>query len=177
MTRILIFGALAVATPALAATGFQDTAALDRAVTGFTGQATGEIGGARTQVDTRLRLKACPMVTMAWRSAAHDAVVVSCTGPEWRIFVPVRAAPAAASIAASPATIAVPVAKPVIVIKRNDPIVVEAGGSGFAIQRDGIAMGDAPVGGRFLVKIDGAKAPIQAVAIEPGRATLPGWSE
>ena len=176
MTRILVLAALAVATPALAATDFQDTAALDRAVTGFTGQATGEIGGARTQVDTRLRLKACPMVTMAWRSAAHDAVVVSCTGPEWRIFVPVRAAPAAAAPIAA-AAITAPLAKPVIVIKRNDPIVVEAGGSGFAIQRDGIAMGDAPAGGRFLVKIDGAKGPIQAVAIEPGRATLPGWSE
>ncbi|VVT06736.1 conserved exported hypothetical protein [Sphingomonas sp. EC-HK361] len=176
MTRFLTLAALAVATPALAAPGFQDTTAIDRGVAGFTGQAIGAIGGARTEVDSRLRLKTCPMVTMAWRSEAHDAVVVSCTGPDWRIFVPVRAAPAIATPVATGA-ITAPAAKPVVVIKRGDPILVEAGGSGFAIQRDGVAMGDAPAGGRFLVKIDGAKGPIQAVAVEAGRATLPGWSE
>jgi flagella basal body P-ring formation protein FlgA len=37
-------------------------------------------------------------------------------------------------------------------------------------------MGDAPAGGRLLVRVDPARPPIQAVAIEGGRATLPGWT-
>ena len=52
---------------------------------------------------------------------------------------------------------------------------LEAGDSGFAVSADGIAMGDAVAGGRIQVKIDGAKAPVQAIAVEAGKATLPGW--
>jgi flagella basal body P-ring formation protein FlgA len=60
------------------------------------------------------------------------------------------------------------------VIKRGDPVTVEAGSPGFSITREGIAMGDAPAGGRLLIKVDQTRQPIQAVAIESGRATLPG---
>jgi flagella basal body P-ring formation protein FlgA len=80
--------------------------------------------------------------------------------------VPERAAPT--PVAAAPAK-----AEPVI--RRGDPIMVEAGAPGFSITRDGVAMGDAPVGGRLMVKVDPAKPPIQAVALESGRAALPGF--
>jgi flagella basal body P-ring formation protein FlgA len=56
-------------------------------------------------------------------------------------------------------------------------VVIEAGSPGFSISRDGIAMGDAPPGGRFLVKVEDAKGPVQAIAVEAGHATLPGWTE
>ena len=117
------------------------------------------------------------MVSMSWRGPAQDAVVVACTGPDWRIFVPVRATVAAASApaAAKPVTLA-PI-KVAAVIKRGDPVTIAAGSPGFSITREGIAMADAAPGGRFLVKVDTAKAPVQAVAIESGRATLPGWTE
>lgn len=167
---------LLLAGPAAAAGPFQDTVALDRAVAAFTGKAIGEAGGARSVVDARLKLAACPMLSMAWRGAGHDAVVVTCTGPEWRIFVPVRAtATATAAPAAAPVTIA-PI-KPAAVIRRGDPVTIAAGSPGFSITREGIAMADAGPGGRFLVKVDGTRAPVQAVAIEAGRATLPGWTE
>jgi flagella basal body P-ring formation protein FlgA len=170
--------ALLLAAPALAAPGpTQDTISIDRAVASFTGHATGDAGGARTEVDNRLRLAACPMVSMAWRSDAHDAVVVTCTGPEWRIFVPVRVvagAPAAPTqtMAAAPATVRL-----APVIKRGDPVTISAGTNGFSITREGVAMGDAAPGARFFVKCDDAKNPVQAVAVEAGRATLPGWGE
>ena len=165
-----------LASPAFAAGPFQDTVAIDRAVAAFTGKAIGESGGARSVVDARLKLASCPMVSMSWRGAAQDAVVVTCTGPEWRIFVPVRAiATAASAPAATPVTIA-PV-KVAAVIKRGDPVTIAAGSPGFSITREGIAMADAAPGGRFLVKVDSAKALVQAVAIESGRATLPGWTE
>ena len=63
------------------------------------------------------------------------------------------------------------------VIKRGDPVTIEAGQDGFSITREGVAMGDAPAGGRVLVRVADAKAPVQAVAVEGGRATLPGWPE
>ena len=167
---------LLAVTPAPAAT-FQDGPALDRAVAAFTGRAIGEDGGARTPVDPRLRLAQCPMVSLSWRTSAHDAVVANCTGPIWRIYVPVRmAAGAIATPVAAPAAMTAPIkAEPVI--RRNDPIVIEAGSAGFSISSEGVSMGDAAPGGRFMARVAGGKAPVQVVAVEAGRATLPGWQE
>lgn len=166
-----------LAGPAVAAAPFQDTAAIDRAVAAFTGKTIGEAGGARSIVDTRLKLAACPMVSMAWRGAGQDAVVVTCTGPAWRIFVPVHTVAKPVSAPAPAAPVAAAPAKFAAVIKRGDPVTIAAGSPGFSITREGIAMADAAPGARFLVKVDSAKAPVQAVAIESGRATLPGWTE
>lgn len=174
MNRIaLTLAAIIAATPAAAQT-FQSTTLLDKAVAGFTGRGIGEDGGARTPVDSRLKLASCPMVTMNWRTPAHDSVVVACPEPEWRIFVPVRIA-APAIVAPSPLTPPPPAAaKPVIVIKRGDPVSVVAGSAGFAVTRDGIAVNDAAAGQRLLIKVQDGKPPIQAIAIEPGKASIPG---
>ena len=164
---------LAAAAPA----AFQDIAALDRAVAGFTGHALGEEGGARTPIDARLRLRACPMAAIAWRSDAHDAVTISCTGPDWRLFVPVRrSVPVANVAAAAAAPRVVPPVKAEPVIRRGDPVVIEAGSEGFAISREGVAMADAAPGARFMVKVDDTRTPVQAIAVASGRATLPGWA-
>lgn len=170
--------ATVAAVPVFAA-GFQDIAALDRAVADFTGVAPGRTGGARTPIDARLKLAQCPTVSLAWRSVAQDAVVVRCSGPEWRIFVPVLmpAGTAPAAVAPAPGVAAArPVAQPPV-IHRNDPVTIEAGSGGFTITREGIALADAAPGARFLVRVEGAKGPVQATAVGPGRATLPGWAE
>lgn len=159
---------------AAAQTGFQDTHALDAAVAGFTGRPIGIEGGARAAVDKRLKLAACPTVALSWYGPAHDAVVVRCAGPAWRIFVPILAAPPAPAPAVLASTLP---PKPAIVIKRGDPVTIEVNASGFSVTRDGIAMTDGAPGGRFLVNVDGTKKPVQAIALESGRATLPGWSE
>lgn len=160
----------------LAAASFQNVVSLDRAVAAFTGHAVGEDGGARAPVDPRLRLASCPTVALAWRTPAQDAVVVSCTGPDWRIFVPVRgvapvtAAPTSASAQPRVAAKAEPV------IRRGDPVLIEAGQDGFSITREGVAQADAAPGARVAVRVEGATAPVQAVAVASGRAALPGWS-
>lgn len=172
--------AFALALAAAAATPHQDIAALDKIVAGFTGRSIGEDGGARAPIDTRLRLKQCPTVALSWRTGAHDAVVVSCAAPEWRVFVPVRTP--AASAAGGTTASAVPVA-PVSaaaaekIIKRGDPLMIEAGADGFSITREGVAMADAAQGQRLMVRVDNGKMPVQAIALAPGRATLPGWVE
>lgn len=173
MIRFIPLLAIVAATPA-AAQSFQSTALIDKAVAGFTGKAIGEDGGARTAVDARLKLAACPMVTMNWRTPAHDSVVVACPDPEWRIYVPIRIA-APAIVPASPlAPTAPPAVKPEIVIKRGDPVSVTAGSAGFAVTRDGIAVNDAAKGARVLIKVTDGKPPIQAIATEPGKAMIPG---
>jgi flagella basal body P-ring formation protein FlgA len=169
-----------VASPAYAQ--FQDTKLLDKAVAGFTGRAIGEDGGARTPVDTRLKLATCPMISLSWRTEQHDSVVVSCPQPEWRIFVAVRIAappplapkPVTPAATPTPAPVAAPTIKAPIVIKRGDPVSVSAGTDGFSVTRDGIAMSDAPAGGRVLIKVQDGKPPIQAIAVEPGKARIPG---
>lgn len=173
MIRLFPLALVAVAAPTFAAPGYQSTVALDRAVASFTGHAIGEDGGARDTVDARLKLASCPTLALAWRNDAHDAVVVSCTGPEWRVFVPVRSntpPPAARAAVAAAAPVR---AEPVI--RRGDPVTIEAGASSFSITREGVAMADAAPGARFLVRVEPNKAPVQAVAVETGRATLPGW--
>jgi flagella basal body P-ring formation protein FlgA len=166
----------------LAAQDFQSVAALDTVVTQFTGKDVGEQGGAIAPIDRRLKLAACVAPQLDWRSDTHDAVVIRCMAPAWKIFVPVAAVPRskAAAPAPMPANVVVRPAAPVKaepVIKRGDAVTVEAGSEGFSISRQGVAMNDAPAGGRISVKIDDKQAPIQAIAIEPGRARLPGFAE
>lgn len=159
---------------ALAAAAYQDTAALDRAVVAFAGRSIGDEGGPRAPVDPRLKLAQCPMVALSWRTDAHDAVVVACSGPDWRIFVPVRMAPQTAVLARTTAAAAPALEK---VIKRGDPVMIEAGSDGFSITREGVAMGDAAAGARVLIRVPDAKLPVQGIAVANGRVTLPGWSE
>ena len=158
----------------LLAAAFQDTGGLDRAVAAFTARPIGAEGGARTAIDARLRLRQCPTVAISWRSEARDAVVVACSGPDWRIFVPVIRPAVAAAPARTAATAPVKVEP---VVRRGDPVVIEAGSNGFSITREGTAMADAAPGARFAVRVADARAPVQAVALSPGRAALPGWGE
>jgi flagellar basal body P-ring formation protein FlgA len=170
MLRFAALPLLLAAAPA----SFQDTALIDQAVQNFTGRPVGAEGGARTPVDARLRLAACPMVSLNWMSDTHDAVVVSCTAPAWKIYVPVVSAPRAMPAAGAPVRAAAPVAT-APVIKRGDPVTVSANAAGFAITREGVAMGDAAPGARFLVDMDGSRKGVQAVAIAAGQAILPGY--
>lgn len=166
----------------LAAPDFQSVAALDTIVTQFTGKEIGEQGGAIAPIDRRLKLASCAAPQLEWRSDTHDAVVVRCMAPAWKIFVPVAAVPKprVAAPAPMPANVVVrpaAVVKAEPVIKRGDAVTVEAGSPGFSISRQGIAMNDAPPGGRISVKVDDKQPPLQAIAIEPGRARLPGFAE
>jgi flagella basal body P-ring formation protein FlgA len=178
-TMMFAILALAAAAPA-AAQDFQSTPLVDMIVAQFTGHQIGDTGGARTPVDPRLKLTPCTAPQLSWRTEAQDAVVVRCMAPEWRIFVPVNAVarPKAAPALMRVAAVAAPVpAKVEPVIRRGDAVTIEAGSPGFSITREGVAMGDAAPGGRLMIKVQENKAPIQAVAVEPGRAKLPGWDE
>jgi flagella basal body P-ring formation protein FlgA len=173
MIRPLLSIALIAAALPAAAQNFQSTIMIDKAVAGFAGHPIGETGGARTAVDVRLKLATCPMVSLNWRTDSHDSVVVTCPDPQWRIFVPMLM-PASAPPSAAPAAAPVLAAKLAIVIKRGDPVTVVAGDGAFSVMRDGIATTDAAAGARVLIRVQEGKPPIQAVAVEPGKAMIPG---
>jgi flagellar basal body P-ring formation protein FlgA len=159
-----MFTALFLATAAPAAI---DLALLDRAAEIFAGARLGEPGGPMAPIDRRLRLSGCgASPEFSWHSDARDAIVIRCPDAKgWRIFVAVKATPMSPVAAAK--------AEPVI--RRGDPIVLVAGSEGFSVSADGTAMTDAAPGARLQVKVEGAKAPVQAIAVEAGKATLPGW--
>jgi flagella basal body P-ring formation protein FlgA len=182
MKPLFLAVALAAATPA-AAQDFQSTRMLDTIVAQFTGHDIGQQGGARAAVDTRLKLVPCAAPQLSWRTDARDAVLVRCMAPEWRIFVPVimppqAPRPVAAAVVPVPAPVrAAPPVKAEPVIRRGDAVTLEAGAAGFSITREGTAMNDAAPGARVMIKVEENKAPIQAVAVEPGHARLPGANE
>lgn len=169
--KIMLLFALTLAAPAMA-NDFQSTAMLDTIVAQFTGKAIGEVGGARAPVDNRLKLASCAAPQLEWRTPAQDAVVVRCMAPGWRIFVPVNAAPQPKPVEAAATAKPVPAAKAEAVIRRGDAVSVEVNAAGFSITREGVAMSDAPAGGRLTIRMDEKKPPIQAIAIEAGRARL-----
>lgn len=159
----------------------QSTTDLDQLVAQFTGKPVGAEGGARAPVDARLRLAACAAPQLDWRTPAKDAVVIRCMAPMWRIFVPAVATTPPPAAAPAPGTVtaaaAPPAPPPAPVVKRNDPVTVEARSAGFSITRDGIALGDAAPGERLMVRVDPQKPPIQAIAVAPGRVTLPAFAQ
>lgn len=173
---------LILAAPA-AAQDFQSTQMLDTIVAQFTGHPIGQEGGARAPVDARLKLASCSAPQLSWRTEQKDAVLVRCMAPEWRIFVPVimpANAPKPIVATATPAPVVArpaPVVKAEPVIRRGDAVTLEAGAPGFSITREGVAMNDAPAGGRVMIKVDENRSPIQAVAVEPGHARLPGSND
>ena len=152
-----------------------EPAEIDRAVTAFTGAPIGEVGGARSPADARLRLAACATpLTTSWHGRTKAAVKVECQqtrsgAAPWRIFVatrredqtPASAAPFAVSRPAQP------------IIKRGDPITVVVRGRGFTVQQSGEAMENGAIGDWIGVRTARQSDPVRARIERPGLAIIP----
>ncbi|MCZ8134699.1 MAG: flagella basal body P-ring formation protein FlgA [Porphyrobacter sp.] len=146
------------------ASGFTDSAMIDRAVAAFTGAEPGTPGGARLPVDRRLRLAACAApLAVAWHGPARSAVSVECAGPQsWRIFVAVDGGGAAApGRAAAPA------------VKRGDALTIMVRGRGFLVQQAGEAIEGGMVGDWIFVRTARKAEPLRARIERPGLAVIP----
>lgn len=159
---------LLVLAAAAASGAFADLESIDRQVAAFTGVPQGEVGGALTPVDRRLRLQTCRTgMALSWRSALKESVVVQCGDlGGWRLFVPVRRPPAAA--AAAPAANA---------ISRGDAVAIAVTGDGFTVSQPGEAMEAGPVGAWIRVRPtasgNSASEPMRARVERPGLVMLP----
>ncbi|BDI60085.1 flagella basal body P-ring formation protein FlgA [Qipengyuania nanhaisediminis] len=169
-SRLLFMAALLTVMPLIAAAAsareggdsrFTDPAAIDDAVTSFTGSAIGSVGGARVPADRRLRLAACEgPLDVAWHGRARTSVAVACPGPvPWRIFIATRAGEAG------------PAARPEIA--RGDPITVQLRGRGFSVQQTGEAMEPGRVGEWIAVRTARDAAPVRAQIERPGLVIIP----
>jgi flagellar basal body P-ring formation protein FlgA len=151
------------AAPALA-NGLTDPAAIDQAVTTFTGVPIGQPGGARMGVDRRLQLGACAApLAVSWHTPARSAVQVECAAPaSWRIFVAVNAVPGVA--AEKPAAVA---------IKRGDALTIMVRGRGFSVQQQGEAMDSGAPGDWIFVRTARKAEPLRARIERPGLVVIP----
>jgi len=135
-------------------------ATIDRAIEAFTGAAIGEIGGARTATDRRLRLAACDApLDVSWHGTNRSMVKVECHGSQgWHIFVATTRAPATA---AAP------------VVSRGDPMTVVVRGRGFSVQQSGEAMASGGIGDWIGIRTARRADPVRARIERPGLAVIP----
>lgn len=156
---------LLVAPPAFGQ-AFTDHAAIDAAITGFTGVPTGSPGGAIQPVDRRLRLARCRQsLAIGWHRPAgsprRDTLVVRCPDAEgWRLFVPVGQQ--AAGSAPNP---------PLVV--RGDALTITVAGPGFAVSQPGEALESGGAGAWIKVRSAMRSDPMRAKVIRPGLVSLP----
>jgi flagella basal body P-ring formation protein FlgA len=146
------------------AQGFQNLDQIDSLVAQTVGANIGEPGGARSAVDRRLRLAACPQ-TPAIEGPVFGAAVVRCDRLGWRIRVPLALAPAGqAGVPQQHAAL----------IKKGDPVQLVAGDSTFSVTRTMIADEDGAVGDMIRVREDKTTPPV-AGRVEPsGVVRIPG---
>jgi flagella basal body P-ring formation protein FlgA len=181
MRLVLSLLVLAVANPALAQQKFENLDRIDSLVAMTVGANMGQPGGPAAPVDRRLRLTPCPQ-TPSVEGPVFGAAVVKCDAVGWRIRVPLVAGGAAA-MAAAPAPTAYgrmaarqPVARD-IVVKRGDPVQLQAGNSFFSVSRMMVADEDGALGEMIRVREDKKSAPVIAQVVEMGVVRVPGFKE
>jgi flagella basal body P-ring formation protein FlgA len=163
LSPILGLGLLAAPLIPAAAqnTPFIDPVSIEQAVAQFTGAVTGSAGGARGQIDRRLRLTRCTSpLDLRLYGTRQDSVAVSCPDPSgWRIFVPLvkaAAAPAAQEL-----------------VGRGDIVSIAIEGRGFSVAQSGEALEGGAAGDWIRVKPPGKSEAIRARVERPGKVVIP----
>lgn len=169
-----------VGNPALAQQKFENLDRIDSLVAMTVGANLGQPGGPAAPVDRRLRLVPCPQ-TPSVEGPVFGAAVVRCDAVGWRIRVPLIAGGAAA-MAATPAPTAYgrmapqPVSREAVV-KRGDPVQLQAGNSYFSVSRMMVADEDGALGEMIRVREDKKSAPVIAQVVDMGIVRVPGFKE
>lgn len=153
---------LPVGTSAVAQTHHYDTAELDHAVAGFLGQPAGSMGGAKAQLDPRLKLARCAApLEFGWHGTPGRTLAISCPDSGgWRIFVAVSG-PSQSSLEAQQA------------VKRGEMITLLIRGRGFSLQGRALARDQGAVGDWIRVELPNSPTPLRARIERPGLASLP----
>lgn len=132
-------------SPNLVAQSMQSVQAIrDAALAAVHGDA-----GAQAVVAPGLRLAACSQPLVAVANSPTVADVRCPDTPGWRLFVPVRQAPAS-----SPASSAQEITAAAAIVKRGDPVVLRARLGGTEVRMGGRALGQARVGDTLNVEND-----------------------
>ncbi|CAN5445941.1 hypothetical protein BH10PSE12_BH10PSE12_23910 [soil metagenome] len=180
LSPVLLAALLLGISPAEAQQKFENLDRLDSLVAMTVGANLGQPGGPIAPVDRRLRLAACPQ-TPSIDGPVFGAAIIKCEPLGWRIRVPLAAGGAAG--AAGPAMaptarkVAVAAVSRDIIVKRGDPVQLQAGGSSFSISRMMIADEDGAVGQMIRVREDKKSNPVIAQVMDMGVVRIPGFKE
>lgn len=143
----LLFAALSLGA---SAQSLQDLTAIQQAA--LTALQAGP--GTQAMVAPGLRLAACRQPLVAVPSTPTVADVRCPDAPGWRLFVPVRNAPAAAAAGPSAAGAPADGGAPAVIVKRGDPVVLRARIGNSEIRMGGRALGQAMAGNVVNVEND-----------------------
>lgn len=139
-TMILTTGSVA------SAAGFQNIVQLDKIVSDTIGADIGEPGGARSQIDRRLRLGKCPAVPTV-EGPVFGAAIVRCAPLGWRIRVPLVGEVAASNSGSADS-------KREMLIRRGQNVTLVYKGAGFSLSRQMIADENGAIGEMIAVRRD-----------------------
>lgn len=148
--------------PALAQSHYYDTAELDLAVAGYLGQPAGSTGGAKSQIDPRLRLSRCTApLEFGWFGTQGRTLTLSCPDRGgWRIFVAVSGPDRSSSQSQQ-------------VVKRGEMITLLIRGRGFSLQGRALAREPGAAGDWIRVELPDSSTSLRARIERPGLASLP----
>lgn len=161
-----------MAQPA-SAQALQNLGQIDSLVAATMGAEIGEPGGARAQVDRRLKLKACP-VALEVTGPDLGAAAVRCPSLGWRIRVPLNLTASTSQSASARGQFRSSPALGQEAVKRGEPILLTVDRPTFSLSRVMIADKDGRVGEVIPVRDDPKGKPIFVRIVEPGRATILG---
>jgi flagella basal body P-ring formation protein FlgA len=168
---LAMFGAL----PTAAQQKFENLDRLDSLVAMTVGANLGQPGGPASPIDRRLHLAACPQ-TPSVDGPVFGAAIVKCEPLGWRIRVAlVPGGAAAAAVAPVGRTALAPVARQAVV-KRGDPVQLQAGNQFFSVSRPMVADEDGALGEMIRVREDKKSAPVIAQVVEMGIVRVPGFN-
>lgn len=156
----------------LVAPAFQNLDAVERAVVIAAGADIGASGGPVTAIDRRLKLTPCPQVTAD--PPYQNAITVRCPAIGWRLRVPLSRGAQDAEAPMRAVSYARP-EKAEPVIRRGDPVDLEAGSGSFVVSTQAVAQEDGAPGARIRVKSEGKSTIILAEVVDYGRVRIFGF--
>lgn len=158
--RTLAITAVCAALPTAAQSTVHDPRAIDEQVAAFLGAGTGEPGGARSPVDRRLRLAACPGPLELSRPMSAE-VVVACRAMGWRLRVPVAVSGRGAE----------PTARNAGLVARGDQVQLFARRGLVSVVATGVALDGGGAGDRIRVRVGDRRAVIAGYVQPDGRVS------
>ena len=177
-SKLLYLGAgtaLLAMSPA-AAGNFQSLDDLDVAVAAHAGAKIGDPGGARTPIDRRLKLKACPDAPSV-SGPVLGAAVVRCEPIGWSIRVPLRLDAATSGATNSnngvPRTMASRQQERDAIV-RGQAVRLTVEGRGFTLSRTMIADANGKIGDMISVRADRSSKPVLARVVDIGEVSVSG---
>ncbi len=138
--------------------------ALEQQLALFLGKQEGEVGGARSNIDPRLRLTKCTQPPM-FEMRSKNLVIIKCEPLNWRIPIAL-VQPVVSSQASS---------RRQMIVRRGQPVLLIIEKNGFMISRQMHADRNGEIGDIIPVRAARRSSPILVEITGQGRVSLPSY--